>query len=173
MQLAYEVKLTDYKAALKLHTRRSALRLIGRTIRFVILPIFILFLAISLIVSVFEEPTIHTFDFIAPSLMLLVLIAIPILHTFTIRKQFNLLFPLSRIDRNVSLDINEERIISAFPQASEGKYFWNAISEVAQNDEITLFYLAKNRFFFVPTRTFSAAQRAEPNDLVARHTVKR
>jgi hypothetical protein len=49
---------------------------------------------------------------------------------------------------------------------------WTAIVRFAQNEKVTLFYVAKARFLFVPTQLFSEEQRAELNDLVARHLPK-
>jgi hypothetical protein len=98
---------------------------------------------------------------------------LPLLYLYSTKKQFRNIFPHSRTDLPLTIDIDDERIITEMPGFSEGKIFWNAIVEFVQNDKITLFYLAKSRFIFVPTKVFSKEQRTELSDLVARHVVKR
>jgi len=97
---------------------------------------------------------------------------LPLVYLYSTKKQFGNMFPHSRTDLPLTIDIDDERIITETPGFSEGKMFWNAIVEFLQNDKITLFYLAKSRFFFVPTKVFSEDQRAELSNLVARHLTK-
>jgi hypothetical protein len=97
---------------------------------------------------------------------------LPLLYLYSTKKQFGNIFPHSQTDLSLTIDIDDERIITETPSLCEGKIFWNAIVEFVQNDKITLFYLAKSRFFFVPTKVFSEDQRAELNDLVDRHLPK-
>jgi len=82
------------------------------------------------------------------------------------------MFPHGQTDQLLSIDIDDGRIISEMPGFSESKLLWTAIVRFAQNEKVTLFYVAKARFLFVPTQLFSEEQRAELNDLVARHLPK-
>jgi len=95
------------------------------------------------------------------------------LHYLNVRKQFNNIFPPGRTDRNVSIDINEDHIIAAIPGVSEGKFFWNAILKFAQDEKITLFYVAEKRFIFVPAKAFSPSERSELSDLVERNLLRK
>jgi hypothetical protein len=59
------------------------------------------------------------------------------------------------------------------PGLSETKVLWQAIDRFAQNEKVTMLYIAEMRFIYFPTRSLSDAQRTELNDLVARHVVRK
>jgi hypothetical protein len=71
------------------------------------------------------------------------------------------------------MTIDEDHIVSAIPGVNEGKYFWNAILRFAQDEKITLFYVAEKKFLFVPTKAFSREQREELDDLIARTVARK
>jgi hypothetical protein len=175
VKVEYVLTLQDYKAALKLHTHRKLSRRISNFVFLWLAPLLALlsllvFVSVPLLTSahvVYENGSLWTFGFVIFCFL------VPTLHFKKVRKQFNLLFPPGVKEKNVSVDIDDERVISAIPGSSEGKFFWNAILEFAQNEKITLFYVAKTRFLFVPTAAFSPSQRAELDDLVSRYVTKR
>jgi hypothetical protein len=105
-------------------------------------------------------------------LAFLISLGLPLTRYFAVRKQFKNTFPHAQTSQDLLIDIDDERIISTVPGTGEGKYFWTAILEFAQDEKVTLLYPRKNMFLLVPTQAMSPAQRAELNDLVARHLVR-
>ena len=172
MQASYKVTLTDFRNSLKLHYRhrgrwRSPLNL------FTFVPVVGFVLICCNLIGFFTEK-----DYFArnpPGLLAVPIcfMLLPLLYLYSTKKQFGNIFPHSRTDLPLTFDIDDERIVTEMPGFCEGKIFWNAIVEFVQNDKITLFHLAKSRFFFVPTKVFSEEQRAELNDLVARNLVRK
>ena len=171
MQISYKLSLADYKAALKLHYRqrgnwRSPLGL------FTVMPIIGALLICCTVIGYFAQD-----DYFAhnpPGLLAVPIffLLLPVFYSYAMKKQFVNMFPHGQTDQLLSIDIDDGRIISEMPGFSESKLLWTAIVRFAQNEKVTLFYVAKARFLFVPTQLFSEEQRAELNDLVARHLPK-
>ena len=174
MQLNYELTLDDYKAVLRLHRRQK----IGRFIYFIafyrLIPVAaVLFLTLTFVALAHHKPHQVSILFPLDAGFLWVAIALPIARAFNIRKCFKQLFPPTRLGRASSIEINEDGIQSRTPGIGEGKVYWSGILRFAQNEEVTMLYLSESRFLFFPTQAMSPAQRAELNDLVAHHVVKR
>ena len=174
MKLEYTLTLADYKDAQRLHLRRNLSRRLVFTFWYAVVPI--LAIAGALVFAVFDVSKLTHFAaayFGIEAALVWVSIVLPLTRFYTIRKGFKQLFPPTRTDRSSSIDIDEERILSVIPGVSEGKVFWNGIIDFGQDEKITLLYIRKKAFFFFPTQAMSPAQRAELNDLVARHVVKK
>ena len=170
MKLTYTLTLDDYKAALLLHRRQKLIR----RINVFIWPILTFAFLIGVIVftgSGHQELLTQCLIFGVVSLWLA--IALPIARYFNMRKGFNRILLSKQMDRRISIDIDDERIVSEIPGVGEGKYFWNAIIAFAQDKKVTLLSLYKDRFLLFPTAMLSEDQHAELNDLVARHVSKR
>jgi hypothetical protein len=174
MKLTYTLTLADFEAAQQLHIRQK----LGRRIKFIIfyraIPILTAALWIASIVFVLigeRKPleALIPFDAGLP----IMAIGLPICRYYNMRKCFKQLFPPTRTDRSSSIDIDEDRIFSAVPGVSEGKYFWTGVLAFAQDEKVTMLYIAETRFLFFPTSALSPEQRTELNDLVARHVTKR
>jgi len=172
MQISYKLTLADYKAALKLHYRqrgrwRSPLGL------FIFMPIVGAFLVCCTVIGYFSQEDYFVHN--PPGLLVVPIffLLLPVFYSYAMKKQFRNIYPHGKTDQLLSIDIDDGRIISEMPGFSESKLLWTTIVRFAQNEKITLFYLAKARFLFVPTQVFSVEQRTELNNLVARHGVKR
>ncbi len=82
------------------------------------------------------------------------------------------MFPSGQKDRTSAIDIDDERIVRELSGTSEFKVFWSAIYAFAEDKHLSLLYTNKDCFLIIPGRSMSPAQRAELNDLVARHLPK-
>jgi hypothetical protein len=171
MKLTYTLTLDDYKAAQVLHRRQTFGR---RTTWFFLLRVMpgigLLVLAWALFTGLTHKAGFSQnppVTLVVPIIFLL----LPLINHNLVRKQFNQLFPPTA--RNLSIDIDEERIICTNPGVSDSRLLWNAIIEFAQDERITMLYISKLRFLFFPTQVISPSQRAELNDLVARHVNRR
>ena len=163
MQLTYTLTLRDFKAAVRLHARQKFSRRVTVVMYVWIAPL----VALLLIANYALLP--HTrlsHGNIAMLAILLFCMSLPVMHYRNIRKQFKQLFPPARTDRSSSIDIDEERILSGVPGVSEGKIFWQGVCAFAQDEKITMIYVAENKFLFFPTSILSPDQRVELNTLV-------
>lgn len=170
MKLAYTLTLADYKAAQRLHIRRK----ITRRVLFYLYPIMTAIASIGALFGLICGNVVLSEIFL-PLVAggLACSICVEIGRFYGIRKCFKQLFHPARTDRNSSLDIDDERIVSAVPGVSEGKFFWSAILEFAQDEKITLLYVAEKRFLFFPTSALSPDQRVELDALIARNMVRK
>ncbi|HEX7728991.1 MAG TPA: YcxB family protein [Terracidiphilus sp.] len=174
MKLEYTLTLADYRAAIRLHMRQRLTRQISFAIWFVIVPIT----AVTGLVAFIFFPISHYTRFAAELFgaecgLIWLAVFLPIMGEYQIRKFFKRLFPANRTERDCTLEIADEYIISTIPGYSEGKFYWSGISGLAQDEKITLIIVATKRFLFIPTKALSSAQRTELNDLVARHVAAR
>jgi hypothetical protein len=174
MYLTYSLTFADFKAAQRLHTRQSMGRRMFAVLTFRVAPcLSVVILAGGAFFAVKGTSEQFAQCLSIGTALLFFSILMPIARYINERKGFKRLFPPSRTDLSCSIDLNDERIISAVPGVSEGKIFWPGVFRFAQDEKITLLYVAENRFFLFPTYALSQAQRAELNALVERHMVRR
>jgi len=83
------------------------------------------------------------------------------------RKQFERNFAPDK--RNAWIEINDSGVSSAVIGTDPGSFQWSKIVGFAQDERMTLFYLAKKRFLLFPTPAQNSAERAELADLISRH----
>jgi hypothetical protein len=170
MKLTYTLTLKDFKAAQALHRRQKFVRQLAvwawPALTFLGL-IGMFFASINNYSEIFSDSISLTGG------ALFLTIWMPVVRWYSFRRAFKQLFPPTRTDRSTWLDIDDERIISTIPGVSEGRFFWSAILAFAQDEKVTLLYIRKNAFLFIPNCAFSTTERAELNDLVARHVKKR
>lgn len=170
MKLEYTLTLRDFKEALKLHRHqrfaRSVVPWIGPILLLVSLTCFIVF-------SVKKD-----LEFSAQALAVLagalvVTIGTPIARFISLRKSYNRLFPANREDRRSFLEIDDEGILRKLSGVSELKVHWSGVFDFVQNEKITMLYTNRDCFLLFPTQVMSSTQRAELNELIGRHLVKR
>lgn len=174
MKLEFTLTFSDYKSALRLHRRQT----LGRRLAFIFwniaVPILaVIGLAAFVFFDLFRVTRFAAILFGIESGLLTITILNPIARYYKMRKCFKQLFPPTRIDRITTLEINHDHLLSSIPGVSEGKFFWNAIVDFAQDNKTTLIYVAKARFLFFPTAAMSSDQRVELNNLVSRYVSKR
>jgi hypothetical protein len=173
MNLTYSPTIKDFRAGLRLHYRQKLTRRIKHFLDFWILPLLVLILSAPTVYKMLTQPDEYSGAFGWLIIALAFSLIVPLRQYYGVNRQFKCLFPDLQTNREVSIEFNDNRVISAIPGIGEGTYYWNAILNYAQDEKITLLYLAKNRFLFIPTQAFTPAQRIELNDLVARHVVKK
>jgi hypothetical protein len=82
-------------------------------------------------------------------------------------------FLLDSENESHSLIANDEELVVAKSDSIETRMTWNAITDFRQNEVITVIYLSPDNCIYFPTKAMTVEQRAELNELVARHVVKR
>jgi len=50
----------------------------------------------------------------------------------------------------VTLQFNDELLISTIPGKSEGRFFWTGLIDFAEDDRLALLYIRKKQFLYVP-----------------------
>jgi len=174
MKLEFTLTLSDYRSAQRLHIRQKVSRQISFFVWFILVPILALMGLIAFIALDISRYTRSAglFAGIEGGLVWLAIFC-PVSREYQIRKSFKQLFPKNRTDRSSTLEIDDTQVVSIIPGVSEGKFFWSAICGFAQNDEVTLIYVAPKRFLFFPTSAMNTEQRTELSGMVVRHVVKR
>jgi hypothetical protein len=174
MKLTYTLTLADYIAAIRLHRAQSFARRFIFAILYLGLPILAVAGLVSIVVLKEIGKTNLRPDYVFAELVLLLLsIGLPIARIPDVRICFRRIFANSKEIPTITMVIDEECVRSEIPGVSEGKFFWNAIVDFAQNEKVTLLYVRKRAFLFFPTPILSPDQRAELNALVTRHVVKK
>jgi hypothetical protein len=167
MKLTYLLTLEDYKAAHVLHARQT----IGRRITEFTFYLGMQILAAVVVMMTFAAAVMGNRYLVTTLIpvdagVLWVAIFLPVARAISQRRCFKQLFPPNRTDRASHLEISEECILSGVPGLSEAKIYWPAVFAFAQDDRITMIYLAPRRFVFFPTSVLDSEQRAELNALV-------
>jgi purine-cytosine permease-like protein len=168
MQLSYTLSLADFKAAFQFHRRQAFLRRISAYL-------WPSAAAICFVTAFSFDVNSSQFSgfFSIGSGLLVIAIGLPISQIYNVRKCYQQHYPSRRTEQVTTTEINDEYILSLIPGVSETKYFWVGIVAFAQNEKATLFYVRKNTFLFIPTRTMSPSQRMELNELVARNLLRK
>jgi hypothetical protein len=179
MKINYTPTLEDYKSVYRLHHSQRLGGRSGYTFLFIVLPILaFLGLIFNIVLSCYgdKEPAGGFSGIEIFSVLCLCSLYLLVRRSYVIRKllvrSIGRFLP-SQSDRVKIIDIDDERIISEIAESSITKYFWTAICAYAQDDKITLIYVRNSGYILIPARVMSPAQRAELNDLIARHVVKR
>lgn len=174
MKLEYTLTLADLKSAQRLHCRQTLARRLNCAFWNFVVPILA---AIGLAAFVFLDlPRITQYAaalFGIECALLTISVANPIARYYKMRKCFRQLFPPLHSERTCILEANDDHLLSKIPGVSEGKFFWKALYGFAQDDKITLIYVAKSRFLFFPSAAMSPDQRVELNRLVCRYIMSR
>jgi hypothetical protein len=168
MTLNFQLSYRDFKNAFNLHRRQKFLK------RFSILlwPLLtILFLALAMC----SNPRSGFFaQFFAMGVTtFFASIGLPFLRSINARKCYRRFLPKGKTNRSFFSNVDEECVITGVSGVMEMKYFWEGIVDFAQDEKSTLFYTSNDAFLFLPTQAMTKAQRAELNDLIARHVTRK
>jgi hypothetical protein len=170
MKFEFTVTIEDYKAALRLHRGRKLSR---RIFLWIGPSLFLISLILFVAGSLSKNTPVLTQAIVLAAWSLCVTIAFPILRFATTRRGYQQMFPPTRSSRTSTIEINDQKIIEENPGTEEIRLPWTGVMDFIQNERVTMIYMGTNRFFLFPTSALSPAQRAELNDFVARHVVKR
>lgn len=174
MKLIYTFTLADYQAAQQLHWNQTLLRRATSFAVYWFLPALLCSIALEtgrkmgLFLTNWSVGYVLLFGFVLGLLTLKFLE--PMRRSKMFRKRFERRHPPDQ--RIASIEIDNEGVCSAIFGSDEVKRPWSDIVGFAQNDKVTLLYLAKNRFLPFPTTALTSTEFTELNDLVVRHLPK-
>jgi hypothetical protein len=75
-----------------------------------------------------------------------------------------------KVETHVTLEFNTEQFIITFPGKSEGRYFWSAIQDFAEDGKIALVFIQKKRFIFIPKHALPETAWFELRSLISNRT---
>ncbi len=173
MKVIYTLKLAVYISAIRLHRRLGFKRRLVFALIYIGLPILAgAGLVAILLLAALAKTEASSASIFAESVLVFLSIALPLARIVDVRICFKRIFLNSKTIPTITLEIDDNGIRSESPGVSEGRFFWSAIADFAQSESITLLYVARKKFLFFPTSVLTQTQRAELNDLVARHLPK-
>lgn len=104
-------------------------------------------------------------------------IFIPIMQFFGRRRCWKRMLPVgikgktTKAEIPVNLEFNNEQLISVLPGKSEGRFYWPAIVDFAEDERIALVFVNnKKKFLLIPKRALPAEAWDELRSLMANRT---
>lgn len=172
MKVAYKITLEDYRAALRVHRTQS----LGRRVKDLalrrIVPIAALLSLATLLFVPLTSHELHADLVVVVVALCFLSIALPIARIVDARICFKRMLPTNVSDPTIHLDVNDDFVLSAIPGISEGKFQWNAFTDIVVTDTVALFYIGKRRFLLLPISQLTPEQSLEFRSIVARSGVK-
>jgi YcxB-like protein len=174
MQLSFEITLAEFKSALKLYSRET----LGRRIHwfifdYVIPGVALVSVALALIDYLVSHSNVNGTLVAFAAYMVFAAALSFVVRRFRIRAMFRALVPPGAKSPVRSMEFSEEQILSTLEGIGEAHYLWTAIVKCVQNGTVMLLFISREQFLVIPQQILSPAQRAELNDLVARHVPAR
>jgi hypothetical protein len=77
-------------------------------------------------------------------------IFIPLMRWFNIRKLWKASVETIDGGKPVSLQFDNEQISSSIPGKSEGRFYWNAILDFAEDDRVAMIFVRAKNFLYIP-----------------------
>jgi hypothetical protein len=167
MKLTYETTLADYRAAHNLYRRKMLLT------QYSLILWIIAVLGCTYLVSLSKHQS-GLFLLAKSSLVFSVFCSIIVIFghfiypNFGYRRNHN-----ENYSSNLSTtEISSERIIDVMPSKQQTSYEWSEVTGFAQNSKVTLIDIS-GRFLFFPSLALNVEQRAELDQIVANHGIRR
>ncbi len=158
MQAQYELSFNDYKNAQWVYLKHRPFNLLVFVLFYCVLPLCCLLL---LVVSLYARKQGHasqaTLILLNLRPLLVTLVVIAFLRQFSIWRTYLSLFE-KKSPRTAVFSFDDEQFISAIPARSEARVHWSALVDFAEDKKVTLLFLAKNRFLFIPKRALTLEQ---------------
>jgi hypothetical protein len=174
MRLEYTLTLADYQAAQYLHWHQTPAR---RFIHFFVyhgIPVLLAASACTVAkrFGIFGLRISYSLEFISSGAIAALYVTVTAKGREIKRyiKRFESKYPPN--ERTALLEVDGSGILGCLGSDKES-FEWSSIICAAQDERITLLYIAKNRFLFFPTTAMGSEERAELDRLVAEHLAGR
>jgi hypothetical protein len=165
IEAEYTISYADYKAANQLYLRHRLWARISYILTIWIVPIFgVCLLAWSLWLRAHDVDASMNGPIIVSGAWLA--LAFPLARWLQVRRCYRNLFPKG-VPKIARLMVNDEQVISVIPDRNEGRFYWRAIQDHAEDKNGMILFVAKKRFLLVPHRALTEAQWTELRELVA------
>ena len=166
IETEYAIELADYKAAQRLYLKHRPWSMVLYVLLQWVLPgVAVCFVAWSFWLWVTLQ--FHTLAIVGGVTAGLLWMSIVFLVSrwWSLRRGYRNICPKG-IARRTRLTVDEQLVISGIPGESEGRFYWKAIHDYAENEELALLFVRKKLFLMVPRRALDEAQWAQLRTLV-------
>jgi hypothetical protein len=170
MKIEYTVTLADYMAARRLHRQNRPALFLAYFFAVRCIPVLGLLLAAFSIHFILNSA--RGYSLIGPIAFILLMLTSPFWERFLANGKFSRISQPAAM-RSIEVDNNENLILLWPGRSGEKKIPWANFIDFRCDRQISLLYMKKNRFLFIPTRMLSKAQRDEFNEIIGRHIAKR
>ena len=92
---------------------------------------------------------------------------IPTMRWWQIRKLWKASLDAGADGKPVTLQFDNEQLISAIPGKSEGRFFWTALVDYAEDDRLAMLFIRKKHFLYVPKYALPETAWAQIRELAA------
>jgi len=82
-------------------------------------------------------------------------------------------FPAQRQSATYALTADDDGLIVSMEDLFTTQLSWSVITNLVQNESVTVLYLSPSQCFYFPTRAMTIEQRAEFADLTARYVTRK
>ena len=77
-------------------------------------------------------------------------IFVPAMRWWQVRKLWKASLDTGAAGKPVTLQFDGEQLISAIPGKSEGRFFWTALVDFAEDERLVLLFIRKKNFLYIP-----------------------
>jgi hypothetical protein len=145
--------------------------MIGYVLVVWILPIFGVLILASALWSRIEHSPAAVDQTSVMIFCLWLIVAFPLVRWLRLRSGYRNLFPRGT-PRIARLTANEDQVISAIPDRSEGRFYWKTIQDSAEDKSGMILFVRKKQFLVVPRHALNEAQWVELRQLIAAKSQK-
>jgi hypothetical protein len=159
MPFDHTLTYDDLKDAQRLYVHRSTTAWVSYVFWMRVLPVFVVpciaYLLYYFAGRHFEYPAWY-----APIAAIVAWLGLfmPALRFIAIRRAYRNLLPKGQKVLDVTVEFDEQQLISRIPGRSEGRILWPTFLELLEDDKIALLFFHKKRFLFIPKRAMPEDQ---------------
>lgn len=170
MREEWVLDYSDYLAAQRLFRRRSlGRRLYTFTLRW-FFNVLVLGFLLWFIVPMY--PNNYSWAGLSGVMPLVILaITFEAMHWYAPRRGYKRMFLNGDSSKPVYMEMDEEKITSGIPGSSEGKFFWSAITDFAEDQHIALLVISNRMFLMIPKNKLSGESWSAVKTVIARHVL--
>ncbi len=83
-------------------------------------------------------------------------IFVPVHRWYQLRRAWNNCVPASLRGKPVTFQFDDTQLISTVPGRSEGRFFWSAVLDLAEDSQLALLFVREKNFLFIPKTALTA-----------------
>ena len=173
MKVEYTPTYTEFKTCVKLDRKHNRSNLVIHILMTWLAPSAAAMVIMTMLLTSQRVKVTYTSGSMVTFAALAMCLWAPFIERRALRGQFRSIFPANTKIKRVSATIDETGIQIEIPEAAMARYQWTAFVRSAQDSDSILLYTTRTKFLFLPASAFTAVQRAEFEDLIARHITSR
>ncbi len=168
MRITYKTSVADYRAAYRMYQRKNLFLRYDQ----IIWPA----VTVLCLVAIVASDSHSALNRVGRELIiypLLLSVGLPLLRALNAYRIYRDVHKETPSRPEVTTEITPEQIVDVTPGESNLAYTWPSVVGFGQNAKITVICMKSLQLIFFPTSVLSSNQRAELDELVSRHGIKR